>query len=83
MLPSSGLGEESIETVISGSDGLVGGHLAIRLDAVLQTVELPAGVANPDTGLADVDTDTLTLKIYHEAPGQREVRGRIYHCSVE
>merc|ERR550539_302598 len=60
MLPGSGLGEESVETVVSGSDGLVRRHLAIGLDAVLQTVELPAGVANLDAGLADVDTDALT-----------------------
>ena len=55
MLPGSGLREESVETVVSGSDGLVGGHLAIRLDAVLQAVELPAGVTNLTAGLADVD----------------------------
>jgi hypothetical protein len=30
-------------------------HLAIGLDAVLQAVELPAGVSDLDTGLADVD----------------------------
>ena len=61
MLPGSGLGEESVETVVSGSDGLVGGHLAIRLDAVLEAVELPAGVAHLATGLANMDGDALTL----------------------
>jgi hypothetical protein len=30
-------------------------HLAIWLDAVLQAVELPAGITNLDTSLADVD----------------------------
>ena len=30
-------------------------HLAIGLDAVLQAVELPAGISDLDTGLADVD----------------------------
>ena len=63
MLPGSGLGEESVETIISGSDGLVRGHLAIGLDAVLETVELPAGVTNLAAGLADVNGDTLTLKV--------------------
>ena len=62
MLSSSGLGEESVETIISGSDGLVRGHLAIRLDAVLETVELPAGVADLAPSLAHVDRDTLTLE---------------------
>jgi hypothetical protein len=35
-------------------------HLAIGLDAVLQAVQLPAGVTDLDTGLADVDADNLT-----------------------
>ena len=34
---------------------LVGGHLPIGLDAVLEAVELPAGVADLATGLPDVD----------------------------
>ena len=53
--------EEGVEAVISSPDSLVAGHLAIRLDAVLQTVEFPAGVANLDPGLADVYTDALSL----------------------
>ena len=32
---------------------------------MLQAVELPAGVANLTTGLADVDADALTLKNVH------------------
>ena len=35
------------------------GH-ALRLDAVLEAVELPARVTGLDTGLADVDGDNLT-----------------------
>jgi hypothetical protein len=35
-------------------------HLAVGLDAVLQAVELPAGISDLDTGLADVDGDHLT-----------------------
>ena len=53
--------EESVERVISSPNSLVRGHLAIRLDAVLETVELPAGVTNLAAGLADVDGDTLSL----------------------
>ena len=62
MLSSSSLGEESVEGVVSSTEGLVWGHLAIRLDAMFQTVQLPAGIANLTTGLANVDGDTLTLK---------------------
>ena len=62
MLSCSGLREEGVETVISSSDGLVRGHLAIRLDTVLKAVEFPAGISNLDSGLADMDADALTLK---------------------
>lgn len=48
----------------SGRDGCctarAPSHLAIGLDAVLQTVELPAGISDLDAGLADVDRDHLT-----------------------
>jgi hypothetical protein len=33
VLPGSSLGEEGVEAVVPGADGLVGGHLAIRLDS--------------------------------------------------
>merc|ERR1719271_19111 len=55
VLASAGLGEEGVERVVTAADGLVGWHLAIRLNAVLQAVELPAGVAGLTTALADVD----------------------------
>ena len=41
-------------------------YLAIRLDPVLQAVELPAGVANLTAGLADMDADALTLKYFQD-----------------
>ncbi len=56
------LTEERIERVITASDCLITWHLSIRLYAVLQTVQLPTGIAHLDTGLADMDRDTLTLK---------------------
>ena len=55
--------EESVEGIISSAHSLVARHLAIRLDPVLQAVELPAGVANLTSGLADVYRNTLSLKI--------------------
>ena len=61
MLAGSGLGEEGGEGVIAAHE-LVGGHVAIGLDAVLEAVELPAGISDLATGLANVDGDTLTLK---------------------
>ena len=62
MLASASLAEEGVEGVITASDGLVTGHLAIRLDAVLQAVQFPAGITDLNTGLANVDGDAFALK---------------------
>ena len=62
MLASTSFTEEGVEGIISASNCLVTGHLAIRLDTVLQTVEFPAGIANLDTSLANVDGDALALE---------------------
>jgi len=62
VLPSSGLTEEGVEGVVSPGDGLVVGLLSIGLDGVLQAVELPACIANLDTGLTHVDGDAFTLE---------------------
>jgi hypothetical protein len=60
VLAGTCLREKGVEGVVSAADGLVRGHLAIRLDAVLEAVKLPARVTGLDTGLADVDGDNLT-----------------------
>lgn len=62
MLARAGLAEEGVEGVVSAAEGLVGGHLPVGLDAVLQAVQLPAGVADLDAGLADVDGDAFPLE---------------------
>jgi len=60
VLAGTSLREESVERVVTTSNGLVRGHLTIRLDTVFQTVEFPTGVTNLDTGLTDMDRDTFT-----------------------
>ena len=55
MLASVCLTEEGVEGVISSPNSLVSWHLAI----VFQAVELPAGIADLDTSLANVDGDAL------------------------
>jgi hypothetical protein len=55
VLASTSLGEEGVESIIATTDGLVGGHLAIRLDTVLEAEELPAGITDLDTGLTNVN----------------------------
>ena len=57
---STSLGEEGVESIITTTDGLIGGHLTIRLDTVLQAVQLPAGVTDLDTGLTDVNAEGFT-----------------------
>lgn len=51
VLAGSSLGEERVERVVAAADRLVRWHLAIRCDAVLKAVELPARVTNLATGL--------------------------------
>ena len=42
VLTGTSLGEEGVESIITTTDGLVRGHLTIRLDTVFQTEQLPA-----------------------------------------
>jgi len=55
VLAGTSLGEEGVESVVTATDGLIGRHLTVRLDTVLEAEELPAGVTDLDTGLTDVD----------------------------
>ena len=51
--------------VVAAANGLVAGHLAVRLDAVLEAVELPAGVTGLDAGLAHVrETASRIVKFW-------------------
>jgi hypothetical protein len=55
VLTGTSLGEEGVEGIVTTTDGLIGGHLTVRLNSVLEAVEFPAGVTDLDTSLADVD----------------------------
>jgi len=55
MLSGTSLGEEGVERVVTASDGLVGRHLAVRLDAMLEAVKLPATVTDLATSLSTVN----------------------------
>uniref|UniRef100_A0AAG5DK92 Secreted protein n=1 Tax=Anopheles atroparvus TaxID=41427 RepID=A0AAG5DK92_ANOAO len=48
VLAGARLREEGVERIVTTADGLVRWHLAVRLDAMLQAVQLPAGVTNLD-----------------------------------
>jgi hypothetical protein len=60
VLASTSLRKEGVERVIATADSLIGGHLSIRLDAVLEAVKLPASISGLDTSLTDVDRKTFT-----------------------
>jgi hypothetical protein len=55
VLASTCLRKEGVEGVIATTNGLVGGHLTIRLDAVLKAQKLPAPVASLNSGLTNVN----------------------------
>jgi len=55
----SSLREEGVERVVSPTNSLVRRHLTVRLDTVLETVQLPASITHLCTGLADMDADAL------------------------
>jgi len=58
----SSFAEERVEGIISSADGFVAWHLTIRLNSMLQAVQLPTSISNLNSGLANVDRNTLTLK---------------------
>jgi hypothetical protein len=62
MLAAASFREERIETVVAAAQRLIGRHLTVRLDAVLQTVQLPASIADLAAGLTNVDGDHFTLQ---------------------
>ena len=51
VLASTSLGEEGVERVVAAANGLVGWHLAVRGNAVLEAVKLPASVTDLGAGL--------------------------------
>ena len=77
VLARPGLAEKGVEGVVPATNGLIRGHPAVWLDTVLQTVELPAGIADLHSGLSNVDRDDLTL-LKHKKKSQKVVatRGR-------
>jgi hypothetical protein len=59
VLSGTSLGEERVEGVITTTDRLIGGHLTIGLDTVLQAKQLPARITDLDTGLTDVNAKSF------------------------
>ena len=51
VLAGARLGEKGVEGIVSAADRLIGRHLTVGLNSVLQAVQLPAAIADLDTGL--------------------------------
>jgi len=60
MFSSTSFAEESVERIVTASNGFVAGHLTVGLDSMLQTIEFPTRITDLATGLSNVDRDTLT-----------------------
>jgi len=60
VLSGTSLREEGVEGIITSTDRLIGGHLTIGLNTMLEAEQLPAGVTDLDTGLPNVDSDSFT-----------------------
>merc|ERR550514_2252076 len=60
VLASTGLREKGVESVVATSDGLVGRHLAVRLDTVLKAEKFPGGISDLATSLTEMDIDNFT-----------------------
>ena len=57
----SSFAEKGVKGIITTADGFVARHLAIRLNSMLQAVQLPTSISNLNSSLANVDRNTLTL----------------------
>ena len=85
VLSGAGLGEEGVEGVVAAADRLVGGHLSVGLDAVLEAVELPAGVAHLAARLAHVHGDAFALREEtrrYQTSGQNNLYCCLSTCSI-
>jgi hypothetical protein len=60
MFSSSSFAEERVEGIITTPYSAIARHLPIRLNAMLQAVELPTGIADLNSGLSNVDRNALS-----------------------
>jgi hypothetical protein len=52
--------KESVESIVSSSNGFIRWHLSIWLNSVFKTEKFPAGVTELDTALSDMDVDDFS-----------------------
>ena len=61
MFSGAGFAEKRVEGIIYHADSLVARHLTIRQNSMLQAVQLPTSISNLNSGLTNMNRDTLTL----------------------
>merc|ERR1719199_1887681 len=66
MLASTSLRKKCVERIIATTDGLVAGHLTIRLDAMLEAEELPTCITDLNTTLTKMKAEDLTHDYKHK-----------------
>merc|ERR1719326_1478115 len=60
VLACTSLREKGVEGIIASTDGLIGRHLAVRLDTVFKAEKFPGGITDLDTSLTEMDIDNFT-----------------------
>lgn len=62
MFARAGFAEKCVEAVCFNADGRIGRHYAVWLDAMLEAVEFPTGVAHLYARLSNVNADAFALE---------------------
>ena len=61
MFSGAGFAEKRVKGIIYHADNLVARHLTVRQNSMLQAVQLPTSISNLNSGLTNMNRDTLTL----------------------
>jgi len=59
MLSCARFAEEGVEGVVATADSLIGRHLTVWLDTMLEAEKLPACISDLDARLTDMDANAL------------------------
>lgn len=59
----AGFAKKRVERIVATAQTFIRRHLTVRLNAVLQAIQFPTGVAHLYAGLADMNANNFTLKI--------------------
>jgi hypothetical protein len=83
MFTSSSLREEGTEAIVIPSSSLVRRDHSIRLNAMFQAVQLPAGIAHLATRLAHVNRNALPHFVGVEQSVQQRARTTVLELNLK